>query len=111
MRYDVTPAERGMSRAASHAQPADLASVRMHAECLASYGTPFTSDDVRSCLSETQNERLDAFPHSLGAVFYGLHKEGTILPVGWTMATRPEARGRGLRLWVGSPRMTQRGIR
>ena len=39
---------------------------------LSNYGTPF---------SETQNTRLDAFPHSLGAVFYGLHKEGTILSV------------------------------
>ena len=48
----------------------------------------------------------DAQPHSpnvYGAVFRELANAGRIVPVGWTEATRPESRGRALRVWQAVP--------
>jgi len=48
----------------------------------------------------------DARPHSpnvYGAVFRELANAGRIVPVGWTEATRPESRGRALRVWQVVP--------
>ena len=90
-----------MTEAASHADPNDLASVRLFAEELARSGVSFTSEEVRARLSDSQNERLDAFPHSLGGVFFSMQREGTILRQGAVKAQRPEARGRWLTVWRG----------
>ena len=99
---DARPACAGMARAASHADPSDLASVRLYAEQLAHTHIPFTAEDVRAKLSDAQNARLDCFPCSLGGVFHQLRKDGTLEPAGWATAQRPEARGRGTRLWRGT---------
>ena len=99
--FDSRPAEAGMATASSHADPHDLASVRLHAETLAKAGSPFTAEDVRARLSDAQNARLDAFPASLGGTFYMLQKQGIIVGVGYVRATRSEARGRPVRLWMG----------
>ena len=96
------PAYAGMARAASHADPSDLASVRLYAEQLAHMQVPFTAEQVRAKLSDAQNQRLDCFPNALGGVFHQLRKDGTLEPAGWATAQRPEARGRGTRLWRGT---------
>lgn len=93
---------RGMAEAASHAHPADLASLRLTVEALAKTGTPFTAEECRARLSAAQNERLDAFPNAIGGTFYQLQREGVILGVGYAASTRKEARGRPLRLWRGT---------
>ena len=96
------PGVVGMAIAASHADPKDLADLRFHAEGFAKAGSPFTSDSVRAMLSDAANERLDAFPNSIGGLFYALQKEGTIEGVGYAPSTRPEARGRPIRIWRGT---------
>ncbi len=97
-----TPAIQGMAEAASHADPADLASVRWHIETLAKAGLPFTAEDVRARLSEAQRDRLDAFPSAWGGTFFHMRRQRIIQVAGWATAQRPEARGHATRLWVGT---------
>lgn len=99
--FDPSPAVRGMGEASSHANPADLASIRLHAESLASRGLPFTADDVYDRLSETQRERMDAFPQSAGGVWFQMAREGLIQKVSYAPSRRSSARGRPIAVWRG----------
>ena len=62
-------------------------------------GAEITAESIRSWV---EAHHPDAQPHHcnvLGAVFRELANAGRIRPVGWTEATRPESRGRALRVW------------
>ncbi len=95
------PGIAGMTEAASHADPKDLQSVRAFAEWYAVYADTFTSEDVIAKLTDAQRERLSAFPNAMGGVFYHLARAGIITAQGYVTATKPEARGRAIRLWRG----------
>lgn len=97
----IRPGVTGMTVAASHADPADIRAVRGIVERMAATREPFTSDDVRANMTDEQNDRLDAFPHSLGAVFFSMQKQEIIVGIGYARARRDAARGRPLRLWRG----------
>jgi len=95
------PGVEGMATAASHAAPLDLASVRRVAGSFAAGGDVFTSEDVIAQLTDAQRERLSAFPNAMGGVFFHLARAGIITAQGYVTATKPEARGRAIRLWRG----------
>lgn len=59
----------------------------------------FTAEDVRNRLSEGYQEKLDAFPNSLGAIILGLAKRKLIRAVGYVHSTRPERRKGKVTLW------------
>ena len=97
------PGVQGMTTAASHADPADLEIVRTIATAFArnhAVGT-FTSEDVIAGLTDAQRDRLSAFPNAMGGVFFQLARQGVIIAQGYVSATKPEARGRAIRLWRG----------
>lgn len=56
-------------------------------------GTDFTAEDVTDVVGVAPS------PNAIGGLFKANQKRMT--GVGWTTATRPEARGRGLRVWKG----------
>jgi hypothetical protein len=95
------PAVEGMATAASHARPEDIDMVRSQAKWFAAYGDAFTSEDVIAKLTDATRERLSAFPNAMGGVFYHLARAGIITAQGYVSATKPEARGRAIRLWRG----------
>lgn len=59
----------------------------------------FTAEDVRGYVEDNYPGREPHHPNIYGAVFRELANAGRIVPVGWTEATRPESRGRALRVW------------
>ena len=59
----------------------------------------FTAEDIRSAVECIHPDVRPHHPNVLGAVFRELAHAGRIRPVGWTEATRPESRGRALRVW------------
>lgn len=97
----VRPAVEGMTVAATHADPADIRAVRGHVERFAVTLEPFTSEQVSAMLSDAQRDRLAAFPNATGGVYFHLARARVIRGVGYQPATRPEARGHLLRVWVG----------
>ncbi len=94
-------ADQPMGEAASHADPSDLASLRLHAETLAKVGEVFSAEDVSARLSESQRDRLSAFPNATGGLYRSMKLQGLIECVGYCSARRPDARGRTLKLWRG----------
>ena len=59
----------------------------------------FTAEDVRELVVRYYPDAQPHHPNLLGAKFRELANAGRIVPVGWTEATRPESRGRALRVW------------
>ena len=98
------PALAGMAEAASHASPADLEAVRQVVTSFARGGEAFTSEDCIGKLTDGQRERLSAFPNAMGGVFYQLARSRVIVAQGYVTATKPEARGRAIRIWKGVSR-------
>ena len=62
-------------------------------------GDDFTAEDVRGYVEANYPAARPHSPNIYGAVFRELAHAGRIRPVGWTEATRPESRGRALRVW------------
>lgn len=105
--FDLEPAIEGMTEAAAHADPKDIAAARDIMKRLAGEGSTtgalvsFTAEDVTVRLSDAQRDRLTAFPNALGGMFHQAQREGIIRKLGAVQARRPEARGRWITLWAG----------
>lgn len=59
----------------------------------------FTSDNVREFLAPLTAEWLAMRPNRIGAVFTQMEEAGEIRFVSYVKSTRPEARGRDIKLW------------
>lgn len=94
----MTPRDAGCAKAESRLTDADREAIQYVALEAASY-KPFTAEDVRNRLSEGYQEKLDAFPNSLGAIILGLAKRKLIRAVGYVHSTRPERRKGKVTLW------------
>lgn len=66
---------------------------------LIAVGEPFDAETLRRCMG---GHILGAHPNAIAAVFRMASNDGRIRQVGWREASRPEARGRVLRVWVGT---------
>ena len=62
-------------------------------------GAEMTAESVRELVAFLHPGREPHHPNLIGATFRELAHAGRIRPVGWTEATRPESRGRALRVW------------
>lgn len=63
----------------------------------------FDAEMVRAWIEDRFPERQPHSQNIFGATFRELAQAGRIRPVGWTEATRPESRGRALRIWQAVP--------
>lgn len=75
-----------------------LREARRTLDALAAAGEPFTAEHLRARCGSP----LGPSPNAIGAVFAVASREGRIVAVGWRAASRPEAAGRTLRVWIGS---------
>lgn len=64
-------------------------------DALIERGTDFTAEDVTDVVGAAPS------PNAIGGLFKA-HK-ARMAAVGWTTASRPQAHGRGLRVWKGIP--------
>ena len=62
-------------------------------------GRPFTADDLRSVVGDPPD---GAHVNGVGSLFTNATRAGRILMVGYRPSSRPQARGRVLRVWRGA---------
>ena len=82
---------------------ADVSATRGYADLIRrvieDWPVGLTAEDIRATVEDIYPDARPHSPNVYGAVFRELANAGRIRPVGWTEATRPESRGRALRVW------------
>lgn len=78
--------------------------IREAVEAFAAAGERFTAEDVREALRDNEHavREMRSRPNLLPAVMRDAARKAGARVVDWTEASRPEAHGRGLRVWQGA---------
>ena len=88
-----------------HLASGDFQTIQGVVRSFATSGHPFCAEQVRDALPAGLQDRLKLVPNAFGMAFRRILKSGLLLATGdRVVASRREARGRTLPLYVGNPR-------
>lgn len=99
-------ADLGMDQAVNAADLDWLRCAKQAVWALCEAGVPFSSDRVWALLDERGVRTGE--PRALGAVFRAAQRAGYLRPDGWEVTARPQAHGRGVRVWAPTGKAWER---